>query len=142
MVFNEDIKVTMYSLEIIDSIIKTPTFQVTSQETGLRIDWVPRFLKEGGFSQLLTQLKRALAMAKDALTSQDTSSESSNITKKFIDQMLKLMKTFIFAAIYADQEANKTDDILVLKRHASTASDKVEKEKVAQKKQRQQQDEA
>lgn len=85
MVFNDDIKVTMYSLEIIDSIIKTPTFQVTSHETALRLDWVARFLKEGGFSQLLAQLKRALAMAKDAHTSQDTSSESGNITKKFID---------------------------------------------------------
>ena len=46
-------------------------------------------------------------MSKEALVSQDAASESSNITKKFIDQMLKLMKIFIFAAIYAEQkEAN------------------------------------
>jgi len=102
MVFNQDIKVTMYSLEIIDSIIKTPTFQVTTYETALRFDWVARFLQQGGFSQLLIQLKRAMSLSKESLTTQDYSSESSNIAKKFIDQMLRIMKTFIFAAIYAD----------------------------------------
>ena len=54
MVFNDDIKVTMYSLEIIDSIIKTPTLVVRSHEDALRFDWVARFLKLGGFTQLLT----------------------------------------------------------------------------------------
>ena len=49
MIFNDDMKETMYSLDIIDSIIKTPTPQVVSHETALRFNWVERFLKEGGF---------------------------------------------------------------------------------------------
>jgi len=53
MVFSEDVKLTLYALDIIDSIIKTPSSQIVSSETALRHDWVERFLKEGGFSQLL-----------------------------------------------------------------------------------------
>lgn len=50
-VFNtEDIKLTMYNYEIIDSIIKTPVWDgQNSIETVYRRDWVDRFLKEGGF---------------------------------------------------------------------------------------------
>ena len=50
MVFNEDIKMTLYSLEIIDSILMNPVPQITNQESAYRFDWVQRFLKEGGFS--------------------------------------------------------------------------------------------
>lgn len=50
MVFHGDIKMTLYSLEIIDSIIKNPVQKVTDQEQAYRFDWVQRFLKEGGFS--------------------------------------------------------------------------------------------
>ena len=54
MVFHEsDIKITMYSLDIIDSIVKTPQAPVTSHETALRFNWVERFLKAGGFTQLM-----------------------------------------------------------------------------------------
>ena len=49
MVFHEDIKVTMYSLDIIDSIIKTPAAPAGSRESALRFNWVERFLMEGGF---------------------------------------------------------------------------------------------
>jgi hypothetical protein len=38
--------------------------------------------------------------------------------------MLRVMKTFIFAAIYADQEANIAEEFLILKRHSSTVSEK------------------
>ena len=84
-------------------------------------------MKEGGFQQLQVQLKRALTLSKESLRAQDYSSESSNISKKFIDQMLRLMKTFIFAAIIADQEPTGADDFLQLKRNASTISDKPKK---------------
>ena len=103
MIFNDDMKVTMYSLDIIDSIIKTPTPQVVSQETALRFNWVERFLKEGGFQQLLAQLKRALELSKGHLAEEDFSSETKNISKKFIDWMLRLIKLFIFAIIYGNR---------------------------------------
>ena len=41
--------------------------------------------------------------------------------------MLRLMKTFIFAAIIADQDPTKSDDFLQLRRNASTISDKPKK---------------
>ena len=44
MIFTDDIKMTMYSLDIIDSIIKTPTQQVFNVESALRFNWVERFL--------------------------------------------------------------------------------------------------
>ena len=50
VLFNEDIKMTLYSLEIIDSILMNPVPQITNQESAYRFDWVQRFLKEGGFS--------------------------------------------------------------------------------------------
>ena len=52
MVFNpNDIKVTMYTLEIIDSILTNTTCQVNpnTPEGVFRADWVQRFLKQGGF---------------------------------------------------------------------------------------------
>ena len=86
MIFNEDIKVTMYSLEIIDSIVKTHACELNyTLENSLRLNWVERFLSEGGFGQLLTQLKRALSLAKESLVTLDYSSETNNLTKKFID---------------------------------------------------------
>ena len=44
MVFFEDIKMTMYSLDIINSIIKTPSYPNYSYECDLRLNWVERFL--------------------------------------------------------------------------------------------------
>ena len=52
MIFNADIKMTLYSLDIIDSIIKTPTDQVNTLEMNLRRNWVDRFLAKGGFTQV------------------------------------------------------------------------------------------
>lgn len=52
MVFNSDIKMTLYSLDIIDSIIKTPTSDIDTLEMNLRRNWVERFLAKGGFTQL------------------------------------------------------------------------------------------
>ena len=45
--------------------------------------------------------------------------------------MLRLMKTFIFAAIYAGQEKIDGNDFLVLKRHSSNVSDKKPKKEKA-----------
>lgn len=119
MVFSDEIKVTMYSLDIIDSIIKNVAYAGYTHESNLRVNWVERFLSKGGFSQLIAQLKRALSLAKDSLINVDYSSEKSNLTKKFIDSMLKIMKTFIFAAIYADKGKEEEGDFLVLKRQSS-----------------------
>lgn len=44
MVFYEDMKMTMYSLDIIDSIIKTQAYPNYSYESDLRLNWVQRFL--------------------------------------------------------------------------------------------------
>ena len=44
MVFFKDMKMTMYSLDIIDSIIKTQAFPNYSYESDLRLNWVQRFL--------------------------------------------------------------------------------------------------
>ena len=49
MIFSQDTKVTMYSLDIIDSIIKTPPENVFGYENALRFNWVERFKNEGGF---------------------------------------------------------------------------------------------
>ena len=85
MIFTDDIKMTMYSLDIIDSIIKTPTQQVFNVESALRFNWVERFLQEGGFQQLLAQLRRALDISNATLMQQDYNSETNNIKKKFVD---------------------------------------------------------
>ena len=127
MIFSDDIKQTMYALDIIDSIMKTPAEAVLGYESALRYNWVERFIKEGGFQQLTIQLNRALALSKDTLMGQDRLSEKSNIAKKFVDQMLRLIKTFIFAVIQAGQD----DDFLLLRRNSSVHSDKKEKKKAA-----------
>ena len=63
MVFNpSDLRVTMYTLEIVESILTNATCQVdpASEEGKLRADWVERFLRQGGFEQLQILLERAL----------------------------------------------------------------------------------
>lgn len=64
---------------------------------------------------------------------QDYSSESSNVNKGFVDQMLRLMKTFIFAAVYADQAPSVAENPLLLRRHTSVSDKDKDKEKDKQK---------
>ena len=67
MIFHDDIKITLYSLEIIETIIKMPIPQVTSPEAAFRLNWVERFLQQGGFQQLQVQIKRAMTLSREVL---------------------------------------------------------------------------
>ena len=53
--------------------------------------------------------------------------------------MLRLMKTFIFAAILVEQEPTSADNFLVLRRHASNVSDSAKEAKEAKKKEEEEQ---
>jgi hypothetical protein len=101
-IFNSnDIKITMYNIDIIQSIVESPSVinPGESMEAMLRNNWVERFLKLGGFNQLLGQLQRALNLTKETIGCTDASNESSNIKKKFLNQMLKIVKIFMNASI-------------------------------------------
>ena len=128
MIFFEDIKMTMYSLDIIDSIIKSPAYENFTYESNLRFNWVQRFLEHGGFEHILSQLKRALNLSQESLQQENHISETSNLAKKFIDQMLRLMKTFMFAVIYADSKPAEQDNLLMLKRQSSKIQEQQQNE--------------
>ena len=101
MVFpQDDIKLTMYNYEVINSFVKTPTIMQTP-EFMLRDDWVHRFLKAGGLGQLLNQLNRAIMLSKDNSNRGDFVSEASTQARKFLARTLRLLALIISAVLKA-----------------------------------------
>ena len=110
MVFPEDdIKLTMYNYEVINSFVKTPTIQQT-HEFVLRDDWVHRFLKAGGFVQLLKQLNRAIELAKDNSNRGDFVSEASSQARKFVARTLRLLALIISILMKAQAEPEEAKE--------------------------------
>ena len=136
MVFNpDDIKVTMYTLEIVDSILTNTTCQVdpASAEGELRTNWVERFLRQGGFEQLMILLEKALHLSRDQLGQVQIASEVGNTIKKFLNFMLRITKVFIMAAIKAAKTAEEAETIHLLRKHSSVSEAQKKKVKKAKK---------
>ena len=95
-----------------------------SEEAKMRKTWMERFLKMGGFDQLLKLLEKALNATKDFVESEDISGESVSTNKKFLNQMLKIIKIFVNAAIQAFYSAEQAETIHLLRKHSSVREDK------------------
>ena len=111
----------MYCLDLIESIVESPIMPANpdSDEAKLRKDWIERFLKIGGFNQLLLLLEKAHQLSKATIDREDASNEKNNIIKQFLKQMLKIIKIFITAAIQANHSAEQAETIHLLRKHSS-----------------------
>ena len=98
-IFTEDIKTQLYSLDIIESILKTNPDEGDEDEKVLRVSWITRFLLDGGFNFLLGQIERAISLSSEAISK---NMEMGDLNKRYVAQVVKLLKTFIFAIVCAN----------------------------------------
>ena len=75
------------------------------EEAVLRKTWVVRFIKLDGFKQLQSLLNKALSLTKGTLNIDDTTREKNNTIKRFLNQIIKVIKTFVNAATKAHYSA-------------------------------------
>ena len=55
-------------------------------------------------------MERALQLSKTTVAREDLSSERHNIIKRFLNQMLKIVKIFVNATIQANDSENEEDN--------------------------------
>ena len=108
----QNIKLTMYNFEIINSIIKTHVLDNQNTiEFTYRRDWVDRFLKEGGFQQLLILLNLAMTFAQSFGQRTDYLTEKSTQARKFVARTLRLLSIFLKILMSASElDAQSSQD--------------------------------
>ena len=114
MIFPDDSNSTMYTLDIINAILKNSVCEDDPNHLDVllyRDDWIERFLKLGGFNQLEGLLEKAI--------------EGNN--KKFLDVMLRMMKVFCMALIKAEYDEAEAEQMLMLKKTSSSIKQNEEK---------------
>ena len=104
MIFPDDIDATMYTLEIIDSILKNDkTFDEDPSYADVwtyKDVWIERFLEQDGVDQLQILLEKAI--------------KGNN--KRFLDFMLQIMKIVSMALIKAHYDNEQAESMHVLKK--------------------------
>ena len=81
----------LYSLQIVEAIL------LDDSDDAKRKEWIKRFVSLGGLRELQTQLASALASIKSSPTDNK---------KKYVEQILKLIRIFIIASKETEAEGD------------------------------------
>ena len=73
-------------------------------------------------------LNQALTLAKGALNEDDITREKNNTRKKFLNQIIKIIKTFVNAATKANVSSKEAEVIHLLRKHSSVRENVPENE--------------
>ena len=73
-------------------------------------------------------LNQALTLAKVALNVDDITREKNNTRKKFLNQIIKIIKTFVVAATKANVSSKEAEVIHLLRKHSSVRENVPENE--------------